>query len=430
MKFGGSSVKDANMFNRVCEIVSQNKDKNPIVVLSAVSKITDLLIKCVEESTNLCYDSYNKIVSIHLGILSDLNLNSNLLEKELTELKRFLKSNSQTDIKVYDHVCFFGERMSTRILAELLTKKEISSEAHISGDIGLITDSNFGNAKILETSYNVMRNVISDFKHIPIITGFGGKDEEGNFTTFSRGGSDYVASLIGCALDVEEIQIWTDVCGILTADPRIVKNGKRIPIISFEEASEFAYFGAEVLHPKTIIPAVKKNIPVRILNTFEPRNSGTIIIREKQGRNFIAISSKENITVVSAKSVRMIEVYGFVSKIFDVFKKYEVSVDMISTSEINVSITIGDTAHLDSIVSELRNFSEVRVSKGNSIICILGRERKSVEHHLADIFRVLFNSGIDVKMVSQSTNEISVGIVISKKDTQKAIEVLHKELVC
>ena len=430
MKFGGSSIKDTNMFNMVCEIVSQNRDKNPIVILSAISNITDLLIKCVEESTNSCYDSYNKIVSIHLGILSDLNLNSSLLERELTELKEFLKGNSKMDLKDYDYVCFFGERMSTKILVELLNKKGINSKAHISGDIGLITNSDFGNAKILETSYNIMKNIISDFKHIPIITGFGGKDEEGNFTTFSRSGSDYVASLIGCALDVEEIQIWTDVCGILTADPQIVKSAKKIPIISFEEASEFAYFGAEVLHPKTIIPAVKKNIPVRILNTFEPRDSGTIIIREKQGRNFIAISSKDDITVVSVKSVRMIEVYGFVSKIFDVFKKYEVSVDMISTSEINVSITIGDTTHLDNIVSELRDFSEVKVSKGNSIICILGREKKSIEHHLADIFRVLFDSGVDVKMVSQSTNEMSVGIVISQKDTQKAMEVLHKELVC
>ena len=429
MKFGGTSVKDANMIDKTTKIIISNITKKPIVVLSAVSGTTDLLIKSIEDIDNQA-KYFNQIEKTHKQILKELNFDEKLLELEFTELKGFLVTKPNNTNKDRDYVSFFGERLSTKIVAKYLEQKGYPARPLISGDIGLITNDNYTDAEILETSYDEIKEHLSKVKEIPVITGFGGKDKNGYFTTFSRGGSDYVASLIGKAIMAKEIQIWTDVNGILTADPRIIPNSQKIEKVSFEEAAELAYFGAKVLHPKTIRPAIKMEIPVKILNTFEPQNTGTTIVKGNQGSNFIALTSKKNITIIQVQSVRMLEVHGFVLRIFQVFNKYKVSVDMITTSEINVSITIEDVGHLDEIVKELEEFSRVKVFKDNTILCLVGRKGKSIQHHLSEIFEVLHKQNIDVKMISQSTNEISVGVVISQQDTKRALEVLHKKLIC
>jgi aspartate kinase len=435
MKFGGSSVKDAKMFNKVAEIVTSKQTQKPVVVLSAVKGTTDQLLAALNESIDDKYDSYKKIENNHKIILQDLDITQDLVDEELNDLKKALEVNSKEkdqDAKLIDYISFFGERMSVKILAALLNKQGTKSESFVSGDIGLITDSKFGDATILGDSPKKLNDFIKKLDLIPIITGFGGKDEKGEFTTFNRGGSDYVAALIGSAIDAEEIQIWTDVNGIMSSDPRIVDNAKTIPELSFDEASELAYFGAKVLHPKTILPAVEKNIPVLVLNTFEPDNKGSTIVKECKNdcQDFIkAISYKKGIIIIDFKSTRMLDAHGFLLKIFEVFEKYKKPIDMIATSEINVSMTVDSKENLDNIKQELKGVSRINISENQAIIYVVGTGMKSKPGSAGRIFQTLGKNNINVGLISQCSEEVSVGFAVNEKDAENAVKVLHKEFI-
>jgi len=431
MKFGGSSVKDATKMREVAEIVKSRLDRKPIVVLSAVKGITDNLILALDESLNEKFDAYNEIVKKHKEIINDLGLDESLVDDELDELKEALAVNSKVkekDAKILDYISFFGERMSTKIFAGHMTKIGIKAEAFVSGDIGLLTDSGFGDATILESSFDKMEKSISKIKVLPVVTGFGGKDEDGEFTTFNRGGSDYVAALFGAAVDAEEIQIWTDVNGVMTTDPRIVKEAKTISEISFSEASELAYFGAKVLHPKTILPAIEKNIPVKVLNTYEPNHPGTTILNKVDGKGSVkAIACKKDVTLVWINSTRMLNSHGFLAKIFTVFEKYSKSVDMIATSEVSVSLTVDDDSNLDKIKKELSKIAEVEIEKGKAIVCVVGEAMKNVPGIAGKIFSCLGKGDFNIEMISQGASEINIGFVVENDRAEDAVRVLHKE---
>ena len=434
MKFGGSSVKDAVMFRTVESIVKSKLSKKPVVVLSAVKGITDLLIAGYKEAVEKRFDSYNKIVETHKKIIADLNLKEGLLKEELDELKETLNVIAKTkeqSSKMLDYVSFFGERMSTKILAAHMSNLGTKAEAFVSGDIGLITDSHFGDATILESSFEKVNNEIEKIKVLPIITGFGGKDENGEYTTFNRGGSDYVASLVGAAINAEAIEIWTDVNGVMSADPRVVPNAKTIPELSFDEASELAYFGAKVLHPKTILPAIEKNIPVLVLNTFEPSNKGTTIVKQQRDASghIKSISWKKAITVIDVKSTRMIDAYGYLAKIFSVFDKYKRPVDMITTSEINVSMTVDSKENLENIANELKSIAEVDVSYNKAIVYVVGASMKRKIGTASKIFDILAKNKINIDMISQCFEEISIGLVVDESEAESVVKILHQELI-
>lgn len=434
MKFGGSSVKNAEMFTKVSEIVKNKLDKKPVVILSAVNGITDNLILSLSESLEEKFDAYSQIAEKHKKILKDLNLDETTVDKELTELKKALEVNSkvnENNAKMLDYISFFGERMSSKILAALLTSTGIKSEAFVSGNMGLITDSIFGNAEILESSFESMKNKINELDSVPVITGFGGKDEKGEFTTFNRGGSDYVASLFGAAVDAEEIQIWTDVNGIMSCDPKIVENARTISELSFDEASELAYFGAKVLHPKTILPAIKKNIPVLILNTFEPDHSGSRIVNESSATNggVKAISYKKGVTILDVKSTRMASASGYLAKIFETFKKYNKPVDMISTSEINVSMSVDSKDNLEQISKELDEISRVSVYENKAIIYVVGPSIKNRVGIVGKIFTLLAENDIHIDMISQCSEKVSIGFVLDEEKAEATVKLLHEHLV-
>ncbi|MBN1156490.1 aspartate kinase [Candidatus Woesearchaeota archaeon] len=434
MKFGGSSVKDAVMFKRVASIVTERLDKKPLVVLSAVKGVTDMLIKSLDESLLGNYASYEKIAEMHKKIIEELGLSFDMISPELIELKKALETNSkvkENTAEFLDYISFFGERMSVKILAQLLNKQGISSESFVSGDIGLLTDSAFGNATILPHSYKKMKEFLSKVKAVPVITGFGGKDANGRFTTFQRGGSDYVASLFGAAVHAAEIQIWTDVNGIMSADPRIVKNARTIPELSFDEASELAYFGAKVLHPKTIVPAIEKNILVIVLNTFEPEHSGSRIVKDAKKSSAImkAVSFKKGITVIEAKSTRMLNSHGYLANMFAVFQKYKKPVDMVSTSEINVSMTVDSLENMDEIVKELSEIASVKIHKHRAIVYAVGEGMKAHAGTAARIFSTIGNRGINLEMISQCFDEHSVGFVVREEQAEKAMITLHEEFI-
>ena len=398
MKFGGTSLANADRIKNVVEIIKSRINKNPIVVVSAISGVTDLLINTAKESVKGINpnEKAEEIINIHKKIINELNLKDDFLIDDFTTLYDALNGVyllRELSPRSIDFISSFGEIFSSKIVAEYLNSQNISSRQYSGWDAGILTNDEFTNSEILDETYDLIKSKLKNFDKTPIVTGFIAKNKNGEITTLGRGGSDYTASIIGAALDVDEIEIWTDVDGIKSADPRIVKNAKQWEKVTFNEASEMAYFGAKVLHPKTIKPAINKKIPVKILNTYNVNNPGTIITEDdKDTCIFRAISSKRNITVVRICSTEMLYAYGFLAKMFEIFSKYKISVDIVSTSEVTVSVTLdninGTSKNFDYAISELKNIGKIEVLKEMAIICITGKDIKNKPEILENIFRV------------------------------------------
>ncbi len=433
MKFGGSSVKNAERILNVCNIVKSRLEKKPIVVVSALGGITDKLI----EASNLAFQGKDyskllkKIKERHHSTLKDLKADVKLVDHLLEEFESLLsriKENKEITTETMDNIQSFGERMSSRIVATALDSIGIVAEAHDAFEVGMITNDDHGNAEPLEETEEEMRSHLIDKRAVPVITGFIGKNKAGTITTLGRGGSDYSAAIFGAAIHAKEIQIWTDVNGVMTTDPRIVPEAKTIPEISFDEASEMAIFGAKVLHPKTILPAIKKDIPVRVLNTYEPDNVGTVIVNKatKTDGAVKAIALKKENVLMTIRSLRMLNAHGFLAKLFEVFAHYNKSVDMVSTSEVSVSLTVDDDKDLDKIEADLKKFAGVKIEKGKSIITLVGEGMKHTAGLAGKVFTTLGDAKINVEMISQGASEINISFMVDKKDREDTIKKLHK----
>ena len=414
MKFGGSSLADAERIGIVTNIVKSKINENPIVIVSAVGGITDKLIELSKASNK------KKI------------LDKSIIEKDIENLSAIIieiKNNKKIDNKLLDGVQSFGEQMSSKIVAAQLNKSGVKAQAFNSWDLGFLTTSEFGNAEPLESTYTNLKENIQKLNVVPIITGFIGKTENNEITTLGRGGSDYSAAIVGSAIDATEIQIWTDVDGIMSTDPKIVRNAKTLDKISFAEASELAFFGANVLHPKTILPAMSKGIPVRVLNTFNPTKNGTIILNksEKNDKLVRAISCKKDIILINIQSTRMLGAYGFLSKLFTVFDKYKKSVDVISTSEVSVSLTIDNQDNISKIIDELEGIANVQVLKNKAVICVVGEAMMAVPGMAGRTFSTLGKNKINVEMISQASSGVNITFIIEDSEADKAINALHKE---
>lgn len=433
MKFGGTSVGDAERITNAANIVKSNIKRNPVIVVSAVAKITDALIRLGKECAEGKGDkTLAYIKSTHYEILEQLHIDKNLINddiKELENLVRKTKSDKAIDEKALDHFQSFGERMSSKIVAKQLNKIGINSKAFDSWELGFLTDNEFGEAEPLETSYSSLNRNIKNLNIVPVITGFIGKTENGEITTLGRGGSDYTAAIIGAAIKADEIQIWTDVNGVMSTDPKIVANARTIEKVSFAEASELAYFGARVLHPKTILPAMKKNIPVKVLNSFNPKEKGTMIVSKgyKNSHAVKAIAHKKNIILINIDSTRMLGAYGFLERLFDIFYKYKKSVDVVSTSEVSVSLTIDSDDNIENIVRELKEISEVNVLRNKAIICVIGEGMRHTPGIAGRTFTALGKNKINIEMISQGASEINITFIVDGKDSEKAVKVLHEE---
>ncbi|MBI4440078.1 aspartate kinase [Candidatus Woesearchaeota archaeon] len=425
MKFGGSSVGSADRIQNVCSIIRENLDKHPVVVVSAVGGITDKLIHAAREAQK---GAFEEIKKKHDEILMQLGLGTDLLAEEYSGLQKSLASLSGNGLnaKMLDAVVSFGERMSAKIIASNLSKNNIAAKPFNAWELGLVTDSNYGCAAPLQESYQVIGQRLSDSSFIPVITGYIAKEKNGNITTLGRGGSDYSAAIFGAAINCSEIQIWTDVDGILTTDPRVVKSARTNRYVSFLEAAELAYFGAKVLHPSTILPAVEKDIPVRVLNTFNPQAHGTLILRDTgQKKSLKGIAFKKNITIINVTSTRMLNSYGFIAKIFEVFSKHRKSIDLVATTEVSVSMSVDNVDGLDGIVNELREFGEVSLKGDRVSISIIGDGLGQDNCSVGRIFSCV--SGANIEMITQGSSEINVTFVIEKEGFDKAINALHRE---
>ena len=440
-KFGGTSVQDAEAMTRLAQIIKARLKKQPLVVASAMGKTTNQLLEVAQTASKgkrqEALDMLTKIKEKHLkeaqkmGIAVTEDAVAETLHayfKEMRDLVKGLAALGELTPRITDAMASYGERLSTLILTQVLQNEGIPAQLMDAREC-IITDENYTRAAPIFDLTDAaivqhLRPVIKAGK-VPVFPGFIGRTREGITTTIGRGGSDYSASIVGAALDAEDIQIWTDVDGIMTTDPRMVKEARRIKAISFDEAAELAYFGAKVLHPATIIPAVRKKIPVHVLNSYKPDQDGTLITDEAPPcENPVkAIAYKSGITVVNVTSTRMLMAYGFLKKIFEIFEHHKVPVDVVSTSEVSVSLTVDETSALWDIVTDLKKIGEVNVEGSKAIVCCVGDNLRNIPGvpHMA--FSAL--QDIRIQMISQGASAINITFVIDQERLPEAVRSLH-----
>jgi aspartate kinase len=433
MKFGGSSVANAERIRDVVKIVKGRLDRRPVVVASAFRGVTDDLFKLGEEAVKGHAPSIENIEARHQECIRELGLpEKDLLKPLYDELAVLLKGISlvkELTPRTLDYVVSFGERLSTRIIAQFFTWSGTPAEQHDAFDIGLLTTDDFGGAQPLPEADAELKRHITRMAKVPVITGYVGKTKGGDITTLGRNGSDFSATILGAAIDAEEIEIWSDVDGIMTADPRLAPGAKPIDSLTFSEAGELAYYGGKVLHPATITPAVRKHIPVRCLNTFKPDHPGTTIVADSRSSMTGPKSIAHNLhnLILTVTTPRMLHGHGFLARIFDVFARHKISIDMVSTSEVSVSVTLDSNRNLEAAVADLRQFAEVIVEKDRAIVCVVGEGLRSTPGIAGDVFQALKEAPVNVLMISQGASKINIALVVDDADCQKAVQALHKK---
>ena len=451
MKFGGTSVQDAAAINAVTQIVAGRVTRAPVVVVSAMARVTDTLLRAAQAAKERRIDDVSSDIEAlrerHLAAARTLlgNPSASLpadnsfdaVEREiqtqfaeLENLARSVATLGELTSRSQDAIGSFGERLSSVIVAAALSARGIPAELVDSRDF-IITNDQFARAapdmqETTRRTRDALRPILEQ-KRVPVAQGFIGSTREGVTTTIGRGGSDYTAALIAASLDAEAIEIWTDVDGLMTADPRVVPEAKRIRMISFAEASELSYFGAKVLHPSTVLPAVERGIPVHIYNTHNPACEGTLIVAEPQrSRNLIkSIAFKRGVTIVNVSSTRMLLAYGFLRAIFEVFESHQTSVDVVTTSEVSVSVTLDNTDRLEAIKRDLGGIGEVTVEREKAIVCVVGNNLKFTPGVAARLFKAIDRT--NVNMISQGASEINLTFVIDEGDVDRVVRSLHNE---
>jgi aspartate kinase len=442
MKFGGTSVSDAQAFERVAEIVIARQRGAPVVIVSAMSGVTDSLLA----STVLAYEGRGEdaIASLENTFYRYKTTASQLLSKPAadtfskqvdqtqTQIGDFLKllSSQLAQVRaVQDAILAFGETLSSLFLANLITERGLSA-VQVDARECIVTDEEYGCAAplmdqtFLATQAKLVPLLANDV--VPVLGGFIGSNQKGQTTTLGRGGSDYTAALVGAALSSREIQIWTDVTGVLTADPRIVPGAQTVERLSYGEAAELAYFGAKVLHPKTIQPAIEDCIPVRICNSRAPDESGTLVCAQTEAapRTVKAIAHKTGVTTVQISSARMLGAYGFLRALFEVFERHRTVVDVVTTSEVSVSLSLDDATSLPGIVEDLEKLGTVRVEKNRAIICVVGEGLRGTPGIAALVFSTI--SDINVTLISQGASSINFTFAVEEDRVQEAVNRLHQ----
>ncbi len=448
MKFGGTSVADAEAMDRVMAIVRGQLDKSaadtpPVVVVSAMSKVTDRLIESArlaaegsgEEAARLLHD----LLERHIGVARTLVAGDRLapLVAQLTaefsalmETVRTLARHREVSPSAHDAIVAMGELASSQIVAAAFGAKGIRAIWVDSRTVLVTDDEHMAAMPDMEATCRRTTELVGARRaagEVAVLGGFIGATAAGVTTTLGRGGSDYSAAIFGACLDVEEIQIWTDVDGMLTADPRVVESPRLVPQLSFAEASELAYFGAKVLHPSTILPAVAKNIPVRILNSRRPEVVGTMITADGRAHDGLtALACKRGVTVVDITSTRMLMAHGFLRRLFEVFERFKTPVDVVTTSEVSVSVTVDNPRRLEDILSNLQKFAAVACEPQMAIVCVVGENLRSDPTLFARAVTSL--ERIPLRLVSQAGSRRNITFVMRDGDVPEAMSRLHAAL--
>ena len=456
MKFGGTSVADRAAIERLIAIVRAARQvaiqpestdwRGPVVVVSALGGATDRLLGVATEAgvgdIEGAHNTLRTLRARHLevaGLISDTDERRDVervIEREFDELERIagaLGVLREVTPRWLDAIAATGELLSSRIVAAALTSSGLAA-TWVDARRVVVTGGEHTSAAPLmaETAAALSATVdpLLAARIIPVIGGFVGATREGVTTTLGRGGSDYSAAIVGASLGASEIQIWTDVDGMLTADPRVVSDVQLVPHLSFAEASELAYFGAKVLHPATIQPAVANNIPVRILNSRRPQDAkGTLITRDRPvtGHPLTAVASKKGVTVVDITSTRMLMAHGFLARIFEVFESYRTSVDVVTTSEVSVSVTIDDARRLPEIIATLGEVADVTREDNMAIICAVGEGLQSDPTFVGHLLEAV--GGVPIRMLSQAAARRNITLVINEADLESALVRVHERFL-
>src|SRR6185503_11545067 len=441
----------ATAFKNAAGIVFDRQALRPVVVVSAMARFTDALIASVQQaftaraaagadSLEKHFDRHLRVVDALLG--SEATRMRELIAKSRVEIKRLLDTaaaevsgagvnDSRKRRKFFeDAVVSYGERLSAALLAAVLIENQVVC-TDVDARRCIITDDEHGCATPLMTE--TVRNARERLEPLiasgctPVLGGFIGATVDGVTTTLGRGGSDYTAALVGAALEAKEIQIWTDVPGVLTADPRLVANARTVPHLSFEEAAELAYFGAKVLHPKTLHPAIERDIPVRICNSRAQEGGSTLVVGEskKSSETVKAIAHKTGVTTIQVTSTRMLGAYGFLRALFEVFAEHKTAVDVVTTSEVSVSLSLDDTTSLREIVAELEKLGSVTIEEKRAILCVVGEGLRTTPGIAARIFSTI--SDINVSLISQGASRINLTFAVEEERVRETVARLHKE---
>ncbi len=434
MKFGGSSVANAQRIKHVASIIKAYAEKKPIVVLSAMGDTTDYLLEAADKAIEGVVD-VEGVAKLHEETAAELGVNIDTIKSLLLELKQLLTGISmikEVSKRSRDYLVSFGERMSVRMMSAYLQKEGIPAQFYDAWNIGFISDSNFMSAELLDEVWKTIPAGLNGYKNgtddrIPIVTGFIAKDKKGNITTLGRGGSDLTATMIGAVLKVDEVQTWKDVDGILTTDPRVVKEARTVPEVTYEEAQELAMFGAQVLHPRSMLPVRKTGTPVRVKNSYNITSAGSIIVEKHNGKvpPVCAITTVKNITLIDIVSSRMLGAAGFLAHIFNNFLKWNISIDVIATSEVSVSLTVNSKTDLSGLVKDLEEASDVTVRTEKAIVTIICDAAHS-SAILASGFEALADEGINVQMISQGASKVNISMIVNNDEAEKTVRILHK----
>jgi len=443
MKFGGTSVEDGKAIDRVAQIVSARLDQRPVVVVSAMSRITDSLVAMSR-------------LAASGSLIEALRLLRQLRQRHLTVLASVVKPRSEGTVRAdlqalfdavqpvlrgvaalgelsprtTDSILSFGELLSSRMVTAAFRERGLDAVL-VDSRQTIVTDNSHTRAVPQSHLTNQrLRNSLQpllDAHRVPVMGGFIAATADGVTTTLGRGGSDFSAAIVGAALRARKIEIWTDVEGMMTTDPRLCPDAQRIDVIGFDEASELAYFGAKVLHPATLIPAVEKNIPVYILNSRNPESKGTCIrARAPRSKTVLrAIAAKRGAKVINVRLPRMLVAHGFLHALFEAFDRHACPADLVSTSEVSASVTVEGARDLSGLVQDLKRLGNVEVEDKKAIVCLVGENLRGRIGVAASVFSVLAKNGVNVHMISQGASEINISFVIEEEDVPKAVKQLH-----
>jgi aspartate kinase len=459
MKFGGTSVEDAAAILRTAQIVAGRvaKGLQPVVVVSAMAKVTDLLLSAAataakgDRATALAITERLRIR--HADTATQLAFGPKLHEDPLAatrpdealsathawmdaefdgldEVLRGLAVVGELTPRIGDMIVSYGERLSSKMITESFVRRGVNA-VHVDARQSIVTDAQYGKAIPQDSliEQRLKQNIVPMLAEgrVPVMGGFIGSTEQGVTTTLGRGGSDFTAALVGGGIDAGAIEIWTDVNGIMTADPRVCPDALRVKTISFEEAAELAYFGAKVLHPATILPAVRKNIPVWVLNSKNPENGGTKItaLATHCRSPFKSIAAKKRLTIMDVVASRMLLSHGYLRAIFEVFDKHKCPVDMVSTSEVSVSLSLDSNEKLPAIAADLSKLADVKYEGRKALICMVGEDIRGQNGIAARVFQTIRH--VNLRMISQGASEINMSFMVEEDDADEAVRSLHAE---
>ncbi len=436
MKFGGTSLGTPERIQRAAQLVVERLGKRPLVVLSALSGVTNALLKAAEDAYQGRVDVM-PLIKRHREVCEALGVESELVTPLLLELKDLLKGISlvrELTQRSLDFVASFGERSSVEIFAAYLRKLDKGARAYPAWELGLMTDDEFGSAHPLPEAEALIVSKIQSLPDdvVPIVTGYIAKDRAGEITTLGRNGSDFTATIFGAACEVEEVQIWTDVDGVMTADPGLVPEASSLEMLTYDEAAELAYYGGRVLHPATLSPAMKKDIPVRVLNTMHPEHPGTRIVRQRTPEQSAeagpvqSIVYKEDQVLIHVTSARMLMQHGYMARVFEILGEHQVVINMIATSEVSISMTTDSMAGLNEAVRDLEEVAEVRIETEKTIVGVVGQGISVSTELPAEILAVVREAGVNVRMVSLGASKVNVTFLIDNAHIPKTIAALHR----